>query len=168
MSNYNEQVLHLWDEWIGETGQTYGDPNEFIDWAHSKGKLDLYPDDLRKLKRKLMRQQVTHALRQAKRYDSEGGFTYRAKQSVTLYENGLATKHYFDTDTGGTQLLREKSVKQRRDAIAHDVYRGICDVERMNKVFHDEPQLNFLTDFTEDAAELRIAETSGEDEESAA
>lgn len=127
MASYNDQVLHLWDEWIGETGQTYGDPNEFVEWANS-----------------------------------------RAKQSVTLFENGLATKHYFDTDTGGTQLLREKSVRQRREAIAHDVYRGMCDVERMNKVFSDEPQLNFLTDFTEDAAELRIAENSGRDEEDAA
>ncbi len=168
MANYNDQVLHLWDEWIGETGQTYGDPNEFVEWANSKGKLDLYPEDIRKLKKKLIRQQVTHALRQAKRYDAEGGFTYRAKQSVTLFENGLATKHYFDTDTGGTQLLREKSVKQRREAIAHDVYRGICDVERMNKVFQDDPQLNFLTDFTEDAEELRIAELSAHNEEDAA
>jgi hypothetical protein len=63
---------------------------------------------------------------------------------VTLFENGMATKHYFDTDKGGTQTLRQKSTKQRREAIAHHVYRAVCDVERMNKVFQDEPQLNFF------------------------
>lgn len=166
--SFDEQVLHLWDEWIAETGQTHGDPNDFVEWANSKGKLVLYPEDIRKLTKKLMRQQVTKALRHARRYDEDGQFTYKAKQSVTLYENGLATKHFFDTDTGGTQTLRQKSIKERREAIAHDVYRGVCDVERMNKVFHDEPQLNFLTDFTEDAAELRIAEVSGQDDEDAA
>jgi hypothetical protein len=49
-------------------------------------------------------------------------------------------------------------MRQRREAIAHDVYRGYCDTERMNKVFKDDPQLNFFTDFTEDVAELRAAD----------
>lgn len=160
MANYNTQVLNLWDRWISETDQTYGNPDDFVEWAMSEKKLDVRPQDIRNL----LRKQVTQALRQAKRYDEEGGFTYRAKQSVTLFENGLAVKHYFDTDTGGTQNLRQKSVKERREAIAHDVYRGVCDVERMNKVFPDEPQLNFLTDFTEDTAELRAAELAERDE----
>ncbi len=164
MANYNDQVLNLWDEWISGTDHSYGNPGDFVDWAYSAGRLDLRPQDVKNM----LRKQVTQALRQAKRYDEEGGFTYRAKQSVTLFEDGLAVKHYFDTDTGGTQTLRQKSVKQRRDAIAHDVYRGVCDVERMNKVFHEEPQLNFLTDFTEDAAELRVAELSSNEDEDAA
>jgi hypothetical protein len=106
--------------------------------------------------------------RQAKRFDEDGVFTYRAKQSVTLFENGMATKHYFDTDKGGTQTLRQKSTKQRREAIAHHVYRAVCDVERMNKVFQDEPQLNFFPDFHDDVAELRAAELDGRDSDDAA
>jgi hypothetical protein len=35
----------------------------------------------------------------AKRYDEEGGFTYRAKQSVTLFDGIVPIKHYFDTNT---------------------------------------------------------------------
>jgi hypothetical protein len=31
-------------------------------------------------------------------------------------------------------------------------------MDRMNKVFSDEPQLNFLKDLTDDVAELRAAE----------
>lgn len=155
MANYNEQINRLWDEWIEETGQDSGDPAEFIEWAVAKRRLFPSPQDINKI----LRQQVTRALRQAKRYDDEDGFTYRAKQSVTLFDDGLVRKHYFDTDTGGTQTHRQKSTRQRREAVAHDVYRGVCDVERMNKVFPGEPRLNFHPDFTDDVAELRAADT---------
>ena len=57
-----------------------------------------------------------------------------------------------------------KSIKQRRDAAAHFVYRGVCDAERMSKMFPDEPQLNFWPDFHDDVAELRAAELSERDE----
>lgn len=160
MANYNTQIVNLWDKWIASTDQICGNPDDFVAWARSAKKLDVEPQDIRNL----LRKKVTQALRQAKRYDEEGGFTYRAKQSVTLFENGVGTKHYFDTDTGGTQNLRQKSVKERREAIAHDIYRGVCDVERMNKVFYDEPQLNFLQDFTDDTEELRAAELAERDE----
>lgn len=159
MATYNDQVLMLWDEWISQTDQNHGNPSDFVEWANSIGRLALRPQDIRNL----LRKQVTQVLRQAKRYDEEGGFTYRAYQSVTLFEDGMAVKHYFDTDSGGTKNLRQKSVKERREAVAHDVYRGVCDVERMNKVFPEDPQLNFFTDFSDDVAELRAAELESRD-----
>ncbi len=159
MVDFNEQVNRLWDEWMEETGQESGDPDAFIEWASSKKILALRPQDMRQQ----LRRQVTQALRQAKRYDEDGGFNYRAKQSVTLFESGAATKHYFDTDTGGTTNLRQKSTKERREAIANDVYRGVCDVERMNTVHLDEPQLNFARDFTEDVNERRAADLAERD-----
>lgn len=161
MADFNEQVTRSWDEWIEETSRQSGEVGEFVDWALSRRKIAARPQDIRQV----LRKQVTQALRQAKRYDEDGGFTYRAKQSVTLFEDGIATKHYFDTDSGGTELLRQKSAKQRRDAIAHDVYRAVCDVEHMKKVFPQEKQLNFFTDFTDDAEELRAAEKLGQDRE---
>jgi hypothetical protein len=95
----------------------------------------------------------------------EAGFSYRAKQCVTLMEEGLQLRLWFDTDKGGTTNLRQKAVRQRRDAIANDVYRAVCDVEHMNKSFPDDPQLNFFTDFAEDCAERRAAELLGHDED---
>ncbi len=161
MADYNEQVNLLWDEWIAETCQKSGDPGDFTDWAYTSRRLLPRPQDIKQI----LRRQVTQALRQAKRFDADGGFTYRAKQCVMLFEGGKATKHYFDTDTGGTSNLRQKSVKQRREAVAHHVYRGVCDVERMNKAFPDDPQLNFFQDFTDDVAELRALEIQeGEDD----
>jgi hypothetical protein len=154
MSYWTEQVNRLWDEWMALTGQESGNPGDFIEWAMASRRLALRPQDMKQL----LRKQVTQALRQAKRYDEEGCFTYRAKQSVTLFDGDAPIKHYFDTDSGGTATLRQRSTRQRREAIAHDVYRAVCDVERMNKVFSDEPQLNFLRDFTDDVAELRAAE----------
>ena len=161
MADFNEQVIRSWDEWIDETSQQSGDVAEFVDWALARRKIAPRPQDIKQI----LRKQITQSLRQAKRYDEDGGFTYRAKQSVTLFENGVATKHYFDTDNGGTESLRQKSAKQRRDAIANDVYRAVCDVERMKKRFPTEVQLNFFTDFTDDVVELRAAEILGNDSE---
>jgi hypothetical protein len=160
MATFNEQVTRLWDEWIEESHQDSGDPGDFVDWAYSAGRLVPRPQDVRQI----LRKQVTQVLRQEKRYDEEGGFTYRAKQSVTLFEDGQPIKHYFDTDTGGTQTLRQKANHQRREAVAHDVYRGVCDAERMSKTHPDEPELKFITDFADDVAELRAVDKIRSDE----
>ena len=82
MSYYTDKVNELWDEWIALTKQESGDPAEFIDWAVASKQLALRPQDMKQL----LRKQVTQALRQAKRYDEDGCFTYRAKQSVTLFD----------------------------------------------------------------------------------
>lgn len=157
MPDYNEQVNNLWDAWIEETHQVSGDPGEFIEWATSRRLLALGPQDLKRL----LRKKVTQALRQAKRFDAEGGFHYRSKQSVTLFDvSGIPIKHYFDTDTGGSPTLRQRATRQRREAIAHDVYRAVCDVEHMNRTFPDDPQLNFFPDFTDDVGEMRAADQS--------
>lgn len=154
MSYWNDKAIELWDEWMEVMGQESGDPADFINWAMTSKRLAPSPQDIKQL----LRRQLTQALRQARRYDEEGGFTYRAKQSVTLFDGGILIKHYFDTDTGGTANLRQKSVRQRREAIANDVYRAVCDAERMSKIFSDEPQLSFPTDFTDDVEEHRAAE----------
>jgi hypothetical protein len=160
VSYYAEQVNRLWDAWIAESGRESGDPGDFVDWALANGSLGVRPQDMKRM----LRRQVTQALRQIRRVDDEG-FTYRGKQSVTLFDGDLALKHYFDTDRGGTATLRQKSVKQRRDAIANDVYLAVCDVEHMNRVFTDEPQLSFFPDFRDDVAEHRAAELAARDNE---
>jgi hypothetical protein len=104
MANWNEQVEDLWDEWIAECGKESGDPGDFVDWAMSQRRLVPRPQDVKQI----LRKQITQALRQAKRFDTEGGFTYRAKQSVILFEGETPIRHYFDTDTGGTPNLRAR------------------------------------------------------------
>ncbi|HUK57745.1 MAG TPA: hypothetical protein VLV50_00835, partial [Stellaceae bacterium] len=111
--------------------------------------------------------QVTAALRQAVRAD-DAGFTYRAKQCVMIFENGAQYPLWFDTDRGGTTNLRQKAVRQRRDGIANQVYRAVCDVEHMNKAFPADPQLNFLTEFADDCAERRATELLERDGDEAA
>jgi hypothetical protein len=91
--------------------------------------------------------------------------TYLAKQCVTVVEGPLQLRLWFDTDKGGTPNLRQKAVRQRRDGIASDVYRAICDVEHMNRKFLAEPQLNFLTDLSEDRAKRRTAELLDRDKD---
>ena len=131
-----------------------------IDWAISKRELALGPQDMKQL----LRKKVNQALRQAKRYDSDGGFHYRAKQSVTLFDKeGVPVKHFFDTDHGGSPTLRQKANHQRRTSIAHDVYRAACDAEHMNKTFPQDAKLTFFLDFTNDMAEMRAADQEEND-----
>jgi hypothetical protein len=82
-----------------------------------------------------------------------------------IADTGAQYRLWFDTDKGGTTNLRQKAVRQRRDAIASDVYRAVCDVEHMNKAFPADPQLSFLTDFSEDCAERRAQELLDRDKD---
>ena len=95
MANFNEQVLQAWDEWEDVTGQEAGNPDEFVIWAMNNKKLVPQPQDIRKL----LRKQVTSALRQKLRID-EIGTTYRAKQCVISNEHGVLVPLWFDVDTG--------------------------------------------------------------------
>jgi hypothetical protein len=160
MANRDEQILRIWDEWEESTGADANNPDDFIAWAIDNKKILPHMQDVRKM----LRKQVTSALRQALRAD-DAGFSYRAKQCVTIMEEGAQLRLWFDTDKNGTPNLRQKATRQRRDAIASDVYRAICDVEHMNKTFPDDPQLNFLTDFSEDCAERRAVELLDHDKD---
>ena len=159
MATLDEQILRAWDEWEESTGAEANNPDDFIAWAVENKKLSPRMQDYRKL----LRKQVTNALRQAVRMD-EGGFSYRAKQCVSILQDGLQLRLWFDIDKGGTSNLRAKTVRQRRDGIASDVYRAICDVEHMNKLYPEE-QLAFHLDFTEDCAERRAMDLQARDRE---
>ncbi len=161
MANFEEQVLIAWEEWEAITGADANNPDDFIVWAMEERKLLPRIQDIRKL----LRKQVANALRQALRTD-EVGFSYRAKQCVTVIEEGMQLRLWFDTDRGGTPNLRQKAIRQRRDGIASDVYRAICDVEHLKRVFPSE-QLSFLTDFSEDCAERRAQELQDRNKDAA-
>lgn len=160
MANFNEQILRAWNEWEQTTGAEANNPDDFVIWAMENKKLLPHLPDIRRL----LRKQVTTAPRQASRVD-DAGFSYRAKQCVMVLEEQLLLRLWFDTDKGGTTNLRQKAVRQRRDGIASDVYRTVCDVEHMNKAFPDDPQLSFIKDFSEDFAERRAAELLGRDKD---
>lgn len=162
MANFTEQVFQLWSEFEEETGKYENLPDDFIDWALENGKLAPRPEDIRKqLKRRVMT-----AVRQ-KRLVDDDGVEYRAKQCVLVWDDDLQQQLplWFDTDKGGTPSLRKKAIKQRRDAIADDVYRAVSDVVHMNKVHKEENQ--FVMDFSEDYLERKAAEALGGDDEAA-
>lgn len=151
MANYNDQVLAAWSEWEAETGNPANNPDDFLDWALSNGKLAPQPQDIRKI----LRRRITTALRQEHRVD-EWGVVYRAKQCVVNWEKGQQIPLWFDIDFGGTPNLRKKAARQRRDGIANDVYRAMCDIEHMKNKFNEEIQ--FEMDFSEDYYERKFAE----------
>lgn len=153
MATYNEQVIRAWDEWEEITGNEANDPDDFIDWAIANNRLHNRPEDIRKIHRR----RLSEALRQVHRVDDEGT-TYRAKQCVTIIEEGRQRTLVFDVDKNGTPQLRQKAVKQRRDAIANDVYRAKSDVTHMNYAYPDDEPIQFELDFTEDYEERKALE----------
>jgi hypothetical protein len=156
VANYNEQVILAWEEYENESGRLANSTDDFLTWALDNGKLAPQPEDIRTgLKRR-----ITAALRQKHRID-EDGVVYRAKQCVIDTEATPPVPLWFDTDTGGTPNLRKKAVRQRRDGIANDVYRAMCDVDHMNKR-HSE-HIQFVMDFSEDYLERKAAEASAEE-----
>jgi hypothetical protein len=153
MAKFDEQVMRAWEEWEALTGAEANDPDDFVVWAMENKKLLPRMKDIRRV----LRQQVTTVLRQALRRDPEG-FCYRAKQCVTIKDGEAEHRLWFDTDRSGTPNLRQKATRQRRDGIASDVYRAVCDVDHMNSAFPSDPRLSFPTDFTDDVTEKRAAD----------
>ncbi len=153
MANYNEQLIRAWDEFEQITGNEANDPDDFIDWAIANKKLHTPLEDVRKIHRR----RVSEALRQVHRVNDEGT-EYRAKQCVTISEEGRQRTLVFDVDKNGTPQLRQKAVKQRRDAIANDVYRAMSDVSHMRFAYPSDPPIQFDMDFTEDYEERRALE----------
>lgn len=160
---YNDQILSAWAEWEVHTGSAANNPDDFISWAIANQKWTPRPIDVRQA----MRRDLRRALRQQMKVD-ENGVTYRAKQCVISIENKQQIPLWFDVDTGGTPSLRRKAVKQRRDAIANDVYRAACDVEHMNYAHQSDDPIQFVMDFSEDCAERRAAERLREEDDDAA
>lgn len=153
MANYNEQLIRAWDEWETITGNEANDPDEFIEWAVKNNRLQTPLEDVRKLHRR----RLSDALRQVHRTDEEGT-TYRAKQCVTILENGKQRTLVFDVDKNGTPQLRQKANKQRRDAIANDVYSAMSDVTHINYAYPNDPSVQFELNFTEDYEERKALE----------
>ncbi len=150
MAKFDDQVMQAWEEWESLTGAEANDPDDFVAWAMENKRLLPHMKDIRRI----LRQQVTTVLRQALRRDP-AGFNYRAKQCVLIKEGEAEHRLWFDTDRGGTSTLRQKATRQRREGIASDVYRAVCDVDHMNSAYKSDPRLSFPTDFSEDVAERR-------------
>ena len=162
MANYNEQLIRVWDEWEQITGDEANDPDDFIDWAVANNRLHTAPEDVRKIHRR----RLSEALRQVHRIDDEGT-EYRAKQCVTIIEEGRQRTLVFDVDKNGTPQLRQKAAKQRREAIANDIYRGRSDVEHMNFAYPKDEKIQFDLDFTEDYEERKALERYERDQKKA-
>jgi hypothetical protein len=153
MAKFDEQIMRAWEEWEALTGAEANDPDDFVVWAMENKKLLPRMKDIQRV----MREQVTTVLRQTLRRNP-AGFVYRAKQCVLIKDGEDERRLWFDIDRGGTTNLRQKTTRQRREAIASDVYRAVCDVDHMNSVYTADPALSFPTDFTDDVAEKRAAD----------
>jgi hypothetical protein len=81
---------------------------------------------------------------------------FKALRQPTLAK--LERTLVFDVDKNGTPQLRQKAARQRRDAIANDVYRARSDIDHMNYAYPGDPRIQFEMDFTEDYEERKALE----------
>lgn len=163
MNRDDDYIVRLWEEWESETTGGLSDPDVFVSWVLENRKFGPKPQDVRKL----LRAQVTKALRQVLRTD-KNGITYRGKQCVRFTaKDGVTHSMWFDTDTG-TRNLMSLATSQKRKAVASYCYRAKRDVDHFNSIHPKEEPIQFWLDFGEDVAELEAADrgkrTKSEDE----
>jgi hypothetical protein len=84
MANFAEQVMRADEEFTSETGQNAINPDDFITWALSNGKLRPHPEDVRSL----LKRRVTTAMRQQRLVD-EDGVEYRSMQCAITWDESL-------------------------------------------------------------------------------
>ena len=111
-------------------------------------KLTPRPQDIRRI----LRKQVTDVLRQAVRKDADG-ITYRAKQCIRIFEEGVQYSFWFDIDRGTANNMR-KATLQKRKAIADACFRAKCDADHFSNDHPEEAPIQFVLDFSDDVAEL--------------
>jgi hypothetical protein len=162
MATFKDQVLRIWDEWENQTDGEANNPDDFVDWALTNGKLAPKPRDIRRV----LKSQVMNALRQATRIDADG-ITYRAKQCVRIYEEGVQMSLVFDTDKATFNLMN-KATGQRRRGIVDDCYRLKCDVDHYNNAHFGQEQISLVLDFRDDVAELEAQEKDKRDDDNEA
>ena len=153
MANYKEQLLSAWDEFEAQSDAAAINPEDFVTWAMENNKWHPRPQDVRKI----IKKEMTSALRQVMR-ENELGITYRAKQCVKVLEEGEQIPLWYDVDLGGTDRLRRKTARQKREAVAADVFRARSDIDHMNFKYPSENPIQFHLDFTEDYEERRAFE----------
>jgi len=149
----NEQWLAALDEYEEIHASPATDFGSFIQWAIQNGKYYPSPKSVASMARK----EFGQAVRQLMRRD-ENDTLYRAKQIVKIVEGGQQMTLIFDVDTGGTDSLRRKAARQRRDAIAADIFRARSDVNHMNFKYPAQEPIQFRLDFTDDFEEREVEE----------
>lgn len=162
MATHSEQLQAIFERYRDEVSPDPVDLQTVASWAISK---NLWKPKVVELSTILANELAT-ALREKKRTDKDGRehrafipVRQKAKDGKTLFE-------WADIDVAPRAHV-EKHVQQDRRSIVSDAYALQMKVDHYNAMHPDEEQIELVLDFTDDVAEMKIANGLKDDDEAA-
>ena len=162
MSNYSEQLQHIFERYRDEVSAEPVDLKTVAGWALSQ---ELWAPRVVELTA-VLANDLAGALREKKRVDKGGREHHafipvrqKAKDGTTLWE-------WADIDIAPRSHM-EKHVQQDRRSIVSDAYALQMKVDHYNSVHPDEEPIQLILDLEDDVEELKIANGLGSDDEAA-
>lgn len=153
MAAYSQQMQDIFRKYQEEVSPDPADLRDVAAWAIKEGLWHPKPADVHAR----FAQEMADALREEYRTD-KAGRRYRAKHAIraTNYD-GKQMSLWDDIDTAPRAHM-EKAFAQRRRGIVGDSHQLRLDVDHFNSVHPEEEPVQLILDFTDDVAEMLIAE----------
>lgn len=152
MSNYHQQMQEIFARYQAEVSHEPADLREVAAWAIRERLWQPRPADVHAR----FAEDMATALREEYRTD-KAGRRYRAKHAVRASHEGKQQSFWDDIDTAPRSHM-EKAFAQRRRQVVSDSHQLRLDVDHFNSVHPDEKQIQLVLDFTDDVAEMLVAE----------
>lgn len=140
----------LWKQYEKENAYQPAGTRPVIDWALSKGLLELPQVD----PRDILSSQMAAALRSETAIDKKGR-EYRINHAVKITKNGVQTTFWGILGFAGDEHM-QMSFGQRRDQVVGDCFHLRIDVDAFNEGRPAEKQYALDLNFTEDVKERLV------------
>lgn len=152
MATYHQQMQEIFRQYQAEVSPDPVDLREVAAWAISSGLWKPRPADIHAR----FSEDMAEALRDHFRTDNSGR-RYRVNHAVRASRDGRQYSFWADIDSAPRSHM-EKAFAQRRKQIVGDCHQLRLDLDHFNSVHPDEEQLELVLDFTDDVAEMLVAE----------
>jgi hypothetical protein len=152
MANYNQQMQDLFRRYQTEVSSDPVDLRQVAAWAVRE---KLWEPRISDVHARFAEDMAT-ALREEFRTD-KAGRRYRAKHAVRSSCDGKQYSFWADIDSAPRSHM-EKAFAQRRRQIVQDCHQLKLDHDHFNEAHPEEKQLSLILDFTDDVAEMLVAE----------
>ncbi len=149
---YHQQMQQIFGRYQQEVSAEPADLRLVAAWAIREKLWEPRPSDVHAR----FAEDMAAALREEYRTDKEGR-RYRAKHAVRAERGGKQYSFWADIDTAPRGHM-EKAFAQRRRQIVNDSHQLRLDVDHYNSVHPDQAQIQLVLDFTDDVAEMLVAE----------
>jgi hypothetical protein len=152
MANYNQQLQEIFRRYQNKVSAAPADLHDVAAWAIREKLWEPHVADIHAR----FAEDMATALREEFRTD-KAGRRYRAKHAVREAREGRQYSFWADIDTAPRSHM-EKAFAQRRRQIVQDCHQLKLDLDHFNGAQPEEQQIPLILDFTDDVAEMLVAE----------